>query len=203
MVRVRVREEAVGEIGAGPCVLLGVAHGDGPTEASRLAGKVARLRIFEDEQGRFDRFGRDQIEGCLALRRLTLCGARLLGVEDGFDSRSPGSKMLFQMRMMVAEDYLNRVRDGWATARKRATERGVLSARTPYGYSRGEDGRLLPNEQAGVVQMIFRLKAEGKQPLYEAFYDELRQLGVAVKTGVFDARMQVELTNEGPVTIVL
>ena len=53
--RVRVRKEVVGEIGPGLCVLLGVGRGDGPPEAERLAGKVARLRIFEDGEGRFDR----------------------------------------------------------------------------------------------------------------------------------------------------
>jgi D-tyrosyl-tRNA(Tyr) deacylase len=53
--RVCVGEEPVGEIGAGVCVLLGVGRGDGGAEAQRLAGKVARLRIFEDQNGRFDR----------------------------------------------------------------------------------------------------------------------------------------------------
>jgi D-aminoacyl-tRNA deacylase len=52
--RVRVRGEPVGEVETGLCVLLGVARGDGPAEAQRLAEKVARLRIFEDEEGRFD-----------------------------------------------------------------------------------------------------------------------------------------------------
>jgi len=47
-----------GSIGTGLCVLLGVAAGDDETAADRLAGKVARLRIFEDEGGRFDQIGR-------------------------------------------------------------------------------------------------------------------------------------------------
>ena len=41
------------------------------------------------------------------------------------------------------------------------------------------------------------------EPLYDRFCDELRALGVHVETGVFGARMQVELVNDGPVTIVL
>ena len=44
---------------------------------------------------------------------------------------------------------------------------------------------------------------EEAEPLYEAFCEELRQLGVGVATGVFGARMAVELVNDGPVTIVL
>ncbi len=52
--RVIVDGKPVGAIGRGLCVLLGVARGDGGGEAQRLAGKVARLRIFEDAEGRFD-----------------------------------------------------------------------------------------------------------------------------------------------------
>jgi len=50
---VRVGDELAGEIGPGLCVLLGVAREDGVEEAAKLAGKVARLRIFERD-GRFD-----------------------------------------------------------------------------------------------------------------------------------------------------
>jgi D-tyrosyl-tRNA(Tyr) deacylase len=39
--------------------------------------------------------------------------------------------------------------------------------------------------------------------LYERFCAALRELGVPVEQGVFGARMEVELTNDGPVTIVL
>src|SRR5580765_2409147 len=42
-----------GEIGRGLCVLLGVARGDTAVDAERLAGKIARLRIFERD-GKFD-----------------------------------------------------------------------------------------------------------------------------------------------------
>jgi D-aminoacyl-tRNA deacylase len=41
------------------------------------------------------------------------------------------------------------------------------------------------------------------EPIYEAFCDALRQLGVPVETGTFGAKMQVELVNDGPVTIIL
>ena len=55
--RVRVAGEIVAEIGSGLCVLLGVGRGDAGGEAARLAGKVARLRVFPDAAGRFDREG--------------------------------------------------------------------------------------------------------------------------------------------------
>ena len=44
---------------------------------------------------------------------------------------------------------------------------------------------------------------EDAEPLYEQFCEGLRELGVRVEAGVFRARMQVELVNDGPVTIVL
>jgi D-tyrosyl-tRNA(Tyr) deacylase len=44
-----------GSIGAGLLVLLGVADGDTAEDAVRLAGKVARLRVFENDAGKFDR----------------------------------------------------------------------------------------------------------------------------------------------------
>jgi D-tyrosyl-tRNA(Tyr) deacylase len=46
-------------------------------------------------------------------------------------------------------------------------------------------------------------RPELAEPLYESFCDELRAQGVAVATGLFGASMQVELVNDGPVTIVL
>jgi D-aminoacyl-tRNA deacylase len=46
-------------------------------------------------------------------------------------------------------------------------------------------------------------RPEEAEPLYERFADALRALGVPVETGVFGARMAVELENDGPVTIVL
>jgi D-aminoacyl-tRNA deacylase len=41
------------------------------------------------------------------------------------------------------------------------------------------------------------------EPLYECFCESLRALGVPVQSGVFGARMTVELVNDGPVTIIL
>ncbi|MGO4444123.1 D-aminoacyl-tRNA deacylase [Mycobacterium sp. 2YAF39] len=41
------------------------------------------------------------------------------------------------------------------------------------------------------------------EPLVTAFADALRELGAEVQTGVFGAHMQVELVNDGPVTVLL
>jgi D-tyrosyl-tRNA(Tyr) deacylase len=123
-----------GAIGAGLCVLLGVAGTDGDEEAVRLAGKIARLRIFQNDEGKFD------------LSLLYTGGAAL-----------------------VVSQF-------------------TLLADTAKGNR--------PSFAAAA-------RPEQAEPLYERFCTELRALGVLVETGVFGARMKVELVNDGPVTIVL
>lgn len=61
-----------GEIGPGLCVLLGVAEGDTTVDAERLAGKVARLRIFENDEGKFDRSLLDVRGAALVVSQFTL-----------------------------------------------------------------------------------------------------------------------------------
>ena len=61
-----------GEIGSGLCVLLGVAGGDDDADAERLAGKVARLRIFENDEGKFDRSLLDVGGEALVVSQFTL-----------------------------------------------------------------------------------------------------------------------------------
>ena len=132
--RVIVDGKPIGAIGRGLCVLLGVARGDGGGEAQRLAGKVARLRIFEDAEGRFDRSLLDTAGEALVVSQFTLLADTAKGNRPSFTDAAPP-------------------------------------------------------EQA--------------ERIYERFCDELAALGVPVARGVFRARMQVELVNDGPVTIVL
>jgi D-tyrosyl-tRNA(Tyr) deacylase len=132
--RVRVGEETAGEIGPGLCVLLGVARGDDAAGAARLAEKVARLRIFENEEGRFDRSLLDVGGEALVVSQFTLIADTAKGNRPSFTEAAP---------------------------------------------------------------------PEEAEPLYEAFCEALRDLRVDVATGVFGARMSVELANDGPVTIIL
>jgi D-tyrosyl-tRNA(Tyr) deacylase len=69
----------------------------------------------------------------------------------------------------------------------------VISQFTLYGDARGQ--RRPSYVKAAPPE-------EGKR-LYEEFFRALGALGVRVETGVFQARMQVELANEGPVTVLL
>ncbi|HSC50450.1 MAG TPA: D-aminoacyl-tRNA deacylase [Gaiellaceae bacterium] len=85
---VRVGDELVGEIGPGLCVLLGIARGDGSEEAAKLAGKVARLRVFERE-GRFDVSLLDVGGEALVVSQFTLLGETAKGNRPSFTEAAP------------------------------------------------------------------------------------------------------------------
>lgn len=87
--RVSVAGETAGEIGAGVCVLLGVGKGDRAAEAERLAGKVARLRVFEDEDGRFDRSLLDVGGEALVVSQFTLIADTSKGNRPSFGDAAP------------------------------------------------------------------------------------------------------------------
>jgi D-aminoacyl-tRNA deacylase len=123
-----------GSIGPGLCILLGVAEGDDDAGAARLAEKVARLRIFENDEGKFDRSLLDSGGAALVVSQFTLLADTGKGNRPSFSAAA---------RPEVAE------------------------------------------------------------PLYERFAQALRELGVHVETGVFGARMSLELVNDGPVTLVI
>ena len=126
--------EAVAEIGAGLCILLGVAEEDGEGEAVRLAAKVAHLRIFENDLGKFDLSVLDTGGGALVVSQFTLIADTAKGNRPSFSHAAPPDRA---------------------------------------------------------------------EALYDVFCDALEAEGVRVGRGVFGARMEVELLNDGPVTIVL
>jgi D-aminoacyl-tRNA deacylase len=130
----RARVTPGGEIGRGLCVLLGVADGDDDAVAARLAAKVAKLRIFANDEGKFDRSLLDVGGEALVVSQFTLVADTAKGNRPSFTAAAP---------------------------------------------------------------------PERAEPIYESFCAELETLGVRVARGVFGARMDVELVNDGPVTIVL
>ena len=87
--RVLADEEVVGEIGRGLCVLLGVSRSDGDAEAERLAGRIARLRIFENEEGRFDRSLLDVGGAALVVSQFTLIADTAKGNRPSFTDAAP------------------------------------------------------------------------------------------------------------------
>ncbi|HJS70436.1 MAG TPA: D-aminoacyl-tRNA deacylase, partial [Gaiellaceae bacterium] len=86
---VLVDGETVGEVGRGLCVLLGVADGDDEAVAARMAGKVARLRIFENEEGKFDRSVFDEGGGALVVSQFTLIADTPKGNRPSFAAAAP------------------------------------------------------------------------------------------------------------------
>ena len=87
--RVVVRGETVGASGPGLCVLLGVAAGDEVSEAERLAEKVARLRIFENEAGKFDLSLLDVGGEALVVSQFTLIADTRKGNRPSFAAAAP------------------------------------------------------------------------------------------------------------------
>jgi D-aminoacyl-tRNA deacylase len=124
---VRVDGAEIAAIGPGVLVLLGVTHGDTAADAERLAGKVRRLRIFPDAEGRMNEPLGDR--EALAVSQFTLYGDARKGNRPSYVAAAP---------------------------------------------------------------------PEAAEPLYERFRAELGAAG-----GVFGAHMEVELVNDGPVTILL
>ena len=87
--QVTVGDEIVGQIGPGLLVLLGVAAGDGPDEADWLARRVARLRVFANEEGRFDRSVLDVGGAVLVVSQFTLIADTAKGNRPSFAGAAP------------------------------------------------------------------------------------------------------------------
>jgi len=131
---VRIDGAAVGEIGLGLAILVGIRTSDTPAEAEWLAEKVANLRIFGDDAGKLNRSLLEVGGAVLSVSQFTL-----------YADTSGGRRPSF------------------------------------IGAATGAD-------------------AEG---VYEAFNGALRARDVTVATGRFGAVMEVEIHNDGPVTILL
>ncbi len=74
----------ISEIGHGLLVLLGVAERDGDAESRWMAGKIAHLRIFEDDEGRMNRSVLDVGGQALAVSQFTLLGDARKGRRPSF-----------------------------------------------------------------------------------------------------------------------
>ncbi len=72
--KVIVSDETVGKIGHGLMILLGVFNGDSESDVKFLVGKIAGLRIFNDEQGKMNLSIQDVGGSALVVSQFTLCG---------------------------------------------------------------------------------------------------------------------------------
>jgi len=86
---VEVDGEQVAAIGPGLLVLLGVRVGDTESEADRIAGKIERLRVFEDADGKMNLSVRDVGGGLLCVSQFTLYGDARKGNRPSFVEAAP------------------------------------------------------------------------------------------------------------------
>lgn len=86
---VLVDGETVGSIKRGLVVLVGVTHDDGESEARFLANKIANLRIFADDEGKFNRSALDVNADVLVVSQFTLYGDARKGRRPSFVKAAP------------------------------------------------------------------------------------------------------------------
>ena len=86
---VTVHGEAVGEIGAGFVVLVGVSRDDVEADADYIVNKVAHLRVFADERGKFNRSAMDVGAELLLISQFTLHADTRKGRRPSFVDAAP------------------------------------------------------------------------------------------------------------------
>ena len=86
--RVRVEGELVGETGKGFLILVCAMGGDSEIQAEKLAGKIAKLRVFKDDQGKMNLSIKDIGGAALVVSQFTLA-ADLRGNRPGFSTAAP------------------------------------------------------------------------------------------------------------------
>lgn len=90
--RVSVEGAVLGEIGPGLMVLVCAMQGDGEAEAEKLAAKLARLRIFRDDEGRMNRSVLDAGGAALVVSQFTLAADISRGNRPGFSAAAEPSE---------------------------------------------------------------------------------------------------------------
>jgi D-tyrosyl-tRNA(Tyr) deacylase len=81
---VEVEGRVLGQIDFGLTIFLGVGEGDEEVQAARLVQKIAGLRIFDNDEGRFDRSLRDVGGSALVISNFTLYGDARKGTRPNF-----------------------------------------------------------------------------------------------------------------------
>lgn len=82
--KVVVEKQNVGEIGQGYVLLVGIGPGDDQATVQRMAEKVVKLRLFENDDGKFDRSLLDVVGGALVVSQFTLYGDARKGRRPSF-----------------------------------------------------------------------------------------------------------------------
>ncbi len=86
---VTVEDETIGSIGSGLVVFIGISSDDDAADADYLANKIANLRIFSDDDGRFDRSALDLGAELLIVSQFTLYADTRKGRRPSFTDAAP------------------------------------------------------------------------------------------------------------------
>jgi D-tyrosyl-tRNA(Tyr) deacylase len=103
---VTVSGETVGKINKGLLVLLGVAKSDTPELAEKLASKVARMRIFDDENGKLSKSVSDVDGGILIVSNFTLCSDCSRGNRPDFGTAA-GAEQARELYLHFIDSVIN------------------------------------------------------------------------------------------------
>ena len=87
--RVSAKEGVLAEIGPGLVILVGIGPQDGEEQARFLAGKIAQLRIFEDQDGKMNRSLLDIGGGAIVVSQFTLYADTRKGRRPSFTDAAP------------------------------------------------------------------------------------------------------------------
>ena len=101
--QVSVGADAVGSIGEGLCILLGVADDDSSETACNLARKVAKLRVFANDDGRFHLSLLDTGAAALVVSQFTLISDTSRGNRPSFTQAAEPSKALVLYGQFITE----------------------------------------------------------------------------------------------------
>ena len=113
-------EEYVRLIEEGLCIFLGIEEGDGIAEANWVAGKIARLRIFNDEEGKMNLSVQDVGGSILLISQFTLAGNCEKGNRPSFISAA---------NPKIAETLVEVVRECFITKHNIETNCGIFGAK--------------------------------------------------------------------------
>jgi D-tyrosyl-tRNA(Tyr) deacylase len=112
--KVEVDGKAVGSIGSGLLVLLGVRPADDETAARRLLERLLQYRIFSDDAGKMN-LSLVQVQGELLLvPQFTLAADTASGLRPGFSTAAPPEqgRRLFDFFVQAARERLGQVQTG-------------------------------------------------------------------------------------------
>ncbi|MFB9991270.1 recombinase family protein [Deinococcus oregonensis] len=131
------------------------------------------------------RLGRGGIIQTLGIvKEIEAKGGRLVSLTEHIDTGTIPGRLVLNMLASISEMEVEITRERTHAGRQQAASQGVFphaAKGLPMGYTRGEGGRIVTDDRADVVRLVFQLAAGGKSFLHVA--DELNKRGVLTVQG--------------------